>query len=182
MAKLPYVTREDLDPDKKHVFDRIVGTRGKVLHIFQAILNSPDAAEAVSAVGEYLRYKCPLDPVVRETAILATAQELNNEYEWTQHVPVARTVGVREEVIDAIRSGKAPMGIPAKEGVFAQAAKELIRNGKLSNHTFQAIEHLLGPGQTIDLIVLVGYYSLLSGLIKSLDVELEEDVELDLDM
>ena len=180
MPRLPYVNREDLAPDKRHVFDHIAGTRGKVLHVFQAILNSPDAAEAVSGVGEYIRYKSALDPAVRETAILATAREMSNEYEWTQHVPFAREAGVREEVIDAIRSGRAPMGIPAKEGVFAQAAKELVVDGTLSDRTFQAVEHLLGPVQTVDLIVLVGYYSLLSRLIKTLGVELEEGVEPDL--
>ena len=180
MPRLPYINREDLSPEKKHLFDHIAGTRGKVLHVFQAILNSPDAAEAVTGVGEYIRYRCSLNPVVRETAILATAREMNNEYEWTQHVPFAREVGVREEVIDAIRLGRAPMGIPAKEGVFVQAVKELVREGTLSDRTFQAIEQLLGPVQTVDLIVLVGYYSLLSRLIKALGVELEEGVEPDL--
>ena len=53
------------------------------------------------------------------------------------------------------------MGLPPKEGVFVQAARELVRNGSLSDATFRAVEHLVGPAQTIDLIVLVGYYSML---------------------
>ena len=180
MSRLPYINREDLLPGKQHVFDHIAETRGKVLHVFQAILNSPDAAEAIGLLGEYIRYKSSLDSAVRETTILATAWEMKNEYEWTQHVPIARNAGVREEVIEAIRLGKAPMGIPPKEGVFAQGAKELIRDGTLSDRTFQAIEHLLGPVQTVDLILLVGYYSMLSRLIKALGVELEDGVESDL--
>ena len=180
MARVSYISRADLAPDKHPIFDRLAETRGSVLHVFQALLNSPDAAKAVGDLGEYLRYRSPLDPAVREIAILSTARELNSEYEWAQHEPVARQVGVREQVIDSIRSGRAPMGIPAKEGVFAQAARELVRDGTLSDRTFQAVEHLLGPLQTVDLIVLVGYYSMVARVLKALDVELEDGKEADL--
>ena len=61
------------------------------------------------------------------------------------------SVGVRPQVIEAIRSGRAPMGLPPKEGVFAQAGKEFVRNGALSERTFQAIEHLLGPEGAVEL-------------------------------
>ena len=63
------------------------------------------------------------------------------------------------------------MGLPPKEGVFVQAARELVRDGSLNDATFRAVEHLIGPAQTIDLIVLVGYYSMLGKVLVSLDVE-----------
>ena len=160
--------------DRLHVYDRIASTRGSVQNVFAALLNSPDAAEVVTSVGEYLRYRSPLDPVIRETAILAAAREMGNRYEWAQHEPVAREVGVREEVIEAIRSGKAPMGLPPKEGVFTQGAREMVRDGALSPRTFEAIEHLIGTAMTVDFVVLVGYYSMVAGIISSLGVELDE--------
>ena len=174
MARLPYVSRDELTPDKQPIYDRIAETRGSVVNVFRALLNSPDAAEVVARVGEYVRFGSPLAPTIREIAILSTARELNFEYEWAHHEPVAREVGVSDQVIDSIRSGRAPMGIPAKEGVFAQAAKELVRDGTLSDRTFQAIEHLLGPLQTVDLIVLVGFYSMLGRIVNALGVELDE--------
>ena len=177
MARLPLISREDLTPEKQPIYDRIAATRGSALNVFGALLNSPDAAAAVAALGEYLRYNSSLDPAIREIAILSTAKEHNNEYEWAHHEPEARRAGVRAEVIESIRSGRAPMGIPAKEGVFAQAAKELVREGTLTPRTFQAIEHLLGPEHTVDLIVLVGYYSMLSRVLATLDVELDEGLE-----
>jgi 4-carboxymuconolactone decarboxylase len=136
MARLPYISRQDPPPDKRHIYDHIAETRGRVErsgrpdlseaegmpHSFQALMNSPDAAEAVAHLGEYLRFKSSLDPVVREIAILSTARELGSQYEWAHHEPVARQAGVREQVIESIKSSRAPMGLPAKEGVFAQAA------------------------------------------------------------
>jgi 4-carboxymuconolactone decarboxylase len=175
LARVPYLDRDDLPADRQHVFDRIAESRGSVGNVFRALLNSPDAAEVVAAVGEYVRYRSSLDPAIREIAVLSTAQEHGNEYEWAHHESVAREAGVRDEVIEAIRSGRAPMGLPAKEGVFAQAARELVRDGTMSDRTFQAVEHLLGRQTTVDLIVTVGYYTMLSRVMTALGVELEEE-------
>lgn len=176
MARVPYVKRTDLSEDDRKIFDRIAESRGGVGNVFQALLNSPRAAEVVAGVGEYIRYHSPLDPAIRETAILGVAREMSNQYEWSQHEPIARQAGVRDEVIEAIRSGRAPMGLPPKEGVFVQAARELVRDGTLGDRTFQAVVHLLGPAQTVDLIVLIGYYSMLGRTIQALGVELDEGV------
>ena len=183
MARLPYISREDLPPDKHNIYDRIAqtrggaGTPGEVPRAYQLLLNSPDAAGAVASLGEHVRFKSPLDPVIRETAILSTARQLNSQYEWAHHEPIARQVGVRDQVIESIRSGRAPMGLPAKEGVFAQAAKELVDKGSLTERTFQAILHLLGPEHTVDLIVLVGYYTMLGRTLDALGIELEAGME-----
>ena len=115
MARVPYINREDLKESHQDIYDNIAKTRGKVSNVFSALLNNPDAAKAVTTVGEYIRYNSPLDPIVRETAILTTAHEMKNSYEWAQHEPIARQVGVRDEVIESILSGKGPMGLPAKE-------------------------------------------------------------------
>ena len=178
MARVPYVSRDDLPQDKQHVYDRIQGTRDSVEsggfpRSFQALLNSPDVAEAVGALGEYLLKRSPLDPVAREIAIISAAHELNSRYVWARHVFEARQVGVPERVIESIESGRAPMGLPAKEGVFAQAAKELVVKGTIAERTFQAILHLLGPQQTVDLVVVIGFYAMLAGAINALGVELE---------
>lgn len=174
MARVPYVKREDMSDEQKPIFDRIAKTRGSVQNVFGALMNNPEAAEVVTSVGEYIRYKSKLDPAIRETAILTTAKELNNSYEWAQHEPVALEVGVRDEVIDAILSGKGPMGLPAKEGVFIQAAKELVRDATLNEKTFQAVEHLLGRELTIDFLVTVGYYSMVARIISALDVDFDD--------
>jgi 4-carboxymuconolactone decarboxylase len=179
MPRLPYISRDDLDVNKQQIYDRITETRGTVenstvaLNIFSGLLNSPYAAETVARLGEYLRFNSLLDPVIRETVVLSTAKELHNQYEWSHHEPIAKKVGVRSEVIEAILNGKAPMGLYAKEGVFTQAAKELVQNRTLGKQTFEAVLHLLGPQQTVDLIVLVGYYVMLGTVIGALGIELE---------
>jgi 4-carboxymuconolactone decarboxylase len=183
MARVPYVDREELREADRSIYDRIAQTRGAVEpdtpmpNSFRALLNSPGAAEAVGRLGEYIRFESSLDPVAREIAILSVARHTNSDYEWAHHEPVARREGVTDEVIEAIRTGRAPMGIPAKDGIFAQAAKELVSQGTLAPRTFQAVEHLLGPAGAVELVVLIGYYAMLSTVLSALDVELEAGLE-----
>ena len=180
MARLTYIDRDQLDNDGKAIYDRIAETRGSVEpdtpmpNSFRTLLNNPNAAAAVGQLGEYLRFNSSLDPVVREIAVLTVARQTDSYYEWAHHEPVARAVGVRPAVIESIHTGRAPMGLPAKEGVFAQAAKELVSKGNLNDRTFQAIEHLLGPAGVVDFIVLVGYYTMLATALRAFRVEIED--------
>ena len=178
MARLPYLSQEDLPPDKRHIYAELERTRDKyALNAFTLLLNDIDAAEALAHLGKYLKLESPLNPQIREIAILSTAQVLDNDYMWASHEYIARKVGLRNELIESIRQGKAPMGLPAKEGIFAQAAKEIIGKGGLTDKTFQAIHHLLGSAQTIDLLLVIGYYTMMSGLLKSLAVEMLPDMK-----
>ena len=182
MARLPYVNRDTLTGSALETYDRIAETRGSVEpetpmpNSFRALLNNPGAAGAVGQLGEYLRFNSSLDPTVREIAILSVAKQTGSEYEWVHHEPVARAVGVRSAVIESIQSGRAPMGLPAKEGVFAQAAKEIVDNGDLTDRTFQAVEHLLGPAGVVDFVVLVGYYAMLATALRAFGVEIEDEL------
>ena len=193
MARVPYIDRDDLAESDRPIFDRIAipsgegGTDRRMPNSRRALLNSPRAAEAVGRLGDYVRTQSALDPVAREIAILSVARQTNSDYEWANHEPVASQVGVTDQVIESIRTGRAPMGIPAKDGIYAQAAKEnhplgppLVTQRTLSPRTFQAVEHLLGPRGTVDLVVLVGYYTLLSMALAALDVELDAGLESDL--
>ena len=121
MARLPYVEREDLSEDKRHIYDRIAETRrgdkavSEIPRVFKLVLNSPDAARAVAALGEYVRFGSALDPVVREIAILSTARELRSQYEWTHHEPIARRVGVRDQGHRGHPDRQGADGPPAQE-------------------------------------------------------------------
>ena len=49
--------------------------------------------------------------------------------------------------------------------------------GTLTERTFQAVLHLLGPQETVDFIVLVGYYAMMGTAMAALGVELEPGLE-----
>src|SRR5208282_4944567 len=98
MALLPYVD-ESKAPEKT----RAILNRGKVkMNIARMIANSDAAFYPFSMLGNSLLTRGKLDPKLREIAILRTAKVSHSLYEWTQHVPIARAVGVTEAQVAAM--------------------------------------------------------------------------------
>ena len=62
-------------------------------------------------LGEYLRYHSSIGQTLSELAVLITARECSQDYEWFLHQPIALKSGVRQEIADAIRDGKRPQGM-----------------------------------------------------------------------
>ncbi|MFQ5860539.1 MAG: carboxymuconolactone decarboxylase family protein [Dehalococcoidia bacterium] len=175
MARLPYLSREDLPPEQRPTYERIAQSRGRMARTFSVLLSSPEAASQVADLGEYLRFQSSLDPTIRETATLTTAREANNQYIWSHHEPRARQAGVREKVIQAIRDRQSPQRLLPKEGVLIRYAQEMLRNGRVNDATYQAVLHLLGPQGVTDLTVIIGYYHMLAHINTALEVELEPE-------
>ena len=177
MARVPLLTREDLQADKKEFFDQIAALRGHVARPFSALLNSPDIAASIARVGDLLRYTSPTIPEeIREITTLTTAIAFNCQYLWTHHVGSAEQAGISEEVIRIIRDEPTPRKLLPKQAVFVQFTRELIERKKVRDSTYSAVDHLLGQTGTVDLIITIGYYSMLCIAINALEVELEEDV------
>ena len=176
MPRVPYISREDLAPDMQGNYDRIANARGgRVPRVLSLALNSPEAASRLGDLGAYVRFHSQISDHIREITILAAARELNCQYEFTHHEPLAREVGVRELVIEGIKN-RTTKGMIPQESVFIDYAKQVLRN-RVNDPTFAAIEHLLGRQGAVDLTVLVGYYALLAHVMEAMGVELEEGEE-----
>src|SRR5262245_26244169 len=112
MAQLN-MTLDKMPAKSRELYDRLKQDRGSVEWMHITLLNHHDRTEHVSQLGEYLRFHGTLPGDVREVMILITGHKMGAEYEWIQHVPPARSAGVPEEVIEAIRADRplAPLSI-----------------------------------------------------------------------
>ncbi len=63
---------------------------------------SPAVMSQARAMGDYLRYKSAIGNTLSELAILLTAREWTQDYEWSVHYPIALKAGIRPEIADAI--------------------------------------------------------------------------------
>ena len=69
MARVPRLTREQLDSEGQAAYDRIAASRGAVRDPFATFLHHPALAVRVAAVGEQLRFHSVLPGRDRELAI-----------------------------------------------------------------------------------------------------------------
>jgi 4-carboxymuconolactone decarboxylase len=129
---------------------------------FEPLMYSPAVMSQARAMGDYLRYKSAIGNTLSELAILLTAREWTQDYEWSVHYPIALKAGIRPEVADAIADGRHPAALSADEEIVYDYAMELLKNKQVSNVTFDRTKMRFGAKGTVDLTGIVGYYTFLA--------------------
>src|SRR5581483_3196836 len=70
---------------------------------FGLLLHSPELMGLIQKLGEYLRYRSSMGHSLSELAVLITARECLQDYEWFLHQPIAVKSGIKKEITEAIR-------------------------------------------------------------------------------
>ena len=87
MAEIPL---DKMSPAQRSIAEAIMsGPRKGMSGPFNAWLRSPELADRLQKVGEYVRFNTSLDKRVNEMAIIMTAQAWGSQYEWYAHAPLA---------------------------------------------------------------------------------------------
>jgi 4-carboxymuconolactone decarboxylase len=129
---------------------------------FEPLMHSPQVMSQARAMGDYLRYKSAIGNTLSELAILVTAREWTQDFEWSVHAPIAIKAGLRTESVDAIAEGRRPAGMSSDEEIVYEYATELIKNKQVSNATFDKAKARFGAKGVVDLTGIVGYYTFLA--------------------
>ena len=157
------LTPETMTPEQKEVADRIMaGPRKGMRGPFSALLRSPELADAAQKLGEYARFKTSIPPRLNELAILLTARHWTAQYEWYAHHRLAMQAGLSPDIAAAIAEGKRPASMGPDETIVYNFGHELIETGQVSDASYKAVVDKFGERGAVDLIGVMGYYSLVS--------------------
>ena len=113
-------------------------------------------------MGDYLRYKSAIGTTLSELAILVTAREWTQDYEWHVHQPIAVKAGIRAAITEAIADGRRPTGMSDDEEIVYDFSTELHHNKRVSDATFARAEKRFGKQGVVDLTGINAYYTLLA--------------------
>lgn len=178
MSRLPPLDPNKLDPEQRRVYDAIAsGPRGGVRGPFLALLHVPELADRVQHLGEHLRYQTCFPPRLSELAILIIARHYTCQYEWLAHESHARRAGVTDDVIESLRANRSPAALEPDESAVHGFVSEILRGGKVSDPTYDAITKRFGVRGAVELTGLVGYYTFLAFTLLAHDVPLPDGVE-----
>jgi 4-carboxymuconolactone decarboxylase len=129
---------------------------------FEPMMYSPQVMSQARAMGDYLRYKSAIGNTLSELAILITAHEWTQDYEWSVHYPIALKAGIRKEVADDIAAGRRPNAMSPDEKTVFDFTSELLRNKQVSDATFERARSRFGTKGVVDMTGIVGYYTFLA--------------------
>ena len=172
MARVPYREKTDLAPEQQDLL-----TRPITLH--KALVNSPAAARAFSALGQFIRFGSRLDPRLRELAILQVGYLARAPYEWSHHIKIGRDFGVSDDDIRALiaeTEGKAT-GLDELTRTVLRAAREMTRDGEATEATFAALARDLDPERLVDLTVTIAFYNAVVRVLATLRIDVEDDYQ-----
>jgi 4-carboxymuconolactone decarboxylase len=172
MARLPLV-QDDASPEVAAVYGEIGKSRRHVLNVFRSLGHAPEGLRRLAALGEYVRFQSRLPERLKELAILATAGGNRCQYEWTQHVALARAAGVTDGEIEALAARQVPDGLSAPERATVRYVQELAAARRVPDAVFADLHAHLDARQITDLTLLTGYYTALGLALNAFEVELE---------
>ncbi len=168
---------EPIPPDRMDPEIRERLGDGPVLNILATLAHHPKLLKRWMVFGNHVLSKSSLPARERELVILRIGWLCRSEYEWGQHVAIARRVGVTDEEIDRVTRGPEAEGWSVLDRAFLRATDELHADAFVSDETWAILEKNLDTEQRLDLIFAVGQYTLVSMALNSLGVQRDPGVE-----
>jgi 4-carboxymuconolactone decarboxylase len=159
------------------------------LNIFRTLAHAETAFRPFLRFGGAVLGRMSLDPVVRELAILTVAKEAEANYEWVQHVAIAKHVGATDEQIASLaaadscssegadgRIAAAADGTPfdSAQRAAIELAAAVVRGPHVSSDLFECVQAQFSDREIIELLLAIGDYLMLARLMTVLEVDLDE--------
>lgn len=178
MSRLRPIPPQELDARQQQVYDAITtGPRGLVVDDvgalrgpFDPMLRLPAVGLPLQEVGAQLRFFGDLPDDIRELTVLVVAREWRCALEWRVHAAFAVAQGIPEAAVAAIRRGERPDLADPRLTLVHDAVREFLDSKRLAESTYDALRALLGETRVVELILVVGYYAMLGGLLGGLEI------------
>ncbi|MDE2095193.1 MAG: carboxymuconolactone decarboxylase family protein [Burkholderiales bacterium] len=161
--RLPTIPPAQYTDEQKQAAEAfVVARKVPVFGPFEPLMHSPQVMSQARSMGDYLRYHSAIGNTLSELAILVTAREWSQDYEWYVHQPIALKAGIKPEITAAIADGRRPAGMSDDEEIVYDFSTELHRNKRVSDLTFERAEKRFGKKGIVDLTGINAYYALLA--------------------
>jgi 4-carboxymuconolactone decarboxylase len=169
---MPRVPLADFEPQLR---TRLEALWGVPPNLYRALGNHPALVAAWTEFSKTLRHDTRTPRRLRELVILRGAQLMRSEYEWAQHLPMARKAGVSEAQIRDLPSWRTSPSFNDREKA-ALALAEAVTQGRVSDEVYaQAMQHF-DHHDYVELALVAAFYAMVGRMLDAMGVELDADV------
>jgi 4-carboxymuconolactone decarboxylase len=167
LSRLPPVSAADLDEDGK----RLLAARTNYTpgpgpgHVS---IYSPRELDLGIPSGE----KSPVGRRYFQIAVLITARELDQQYEWTAHELAGRRQGLEQSVIDIVKYNRDVASLSAKDATLITFGRALFREHRLSSELWASMVSQFGRQRTVQLMMIMGEYFKAGFMMNAVDQHL----------
>jgi alkylhydroperoxidase family enzyme len=170
MPRIPYPDLDKASPEVREMLGRLPASA----NIFNMMAHAETSLKPVMKLGGTLLGKLQLDAKLRELCLLHAVKLEGGEYEWVQHVPIARDLGCTDAQIAALDKGDDGAAcFDAREKAALRFTREVVVNVRASEAALAEARKHLSKREVVELILMAGFYVMLARLTESLGVETE---------
>jgi 4-carboxymuconolactone decarboxylase len=173
MARLPYADPSEASPPVRKALEV-----APPLNIFRMLANADSAFEHWLRWGAALLGELELDALLRELAILRVARLTPHaEYEWVQHVPIAKAAGASDEQVAALEADNPEADcFSADQRAVLRFTTEVLRDARASDEAFGAVAAILTPREIVELLMVIGQYMMVARVMATTEIEMDEPI------
>src|SRR5438034_3784938 len=167
LSRLHPVTAEDLDEEGQRLLAaRTNFTPGPgPTHV---TIYSPRERDLGIPTGE----TSPVGPRYFQLAVLITAKEIDQQYEWSAHEPAGLRQGLEQSVIDVVKYDKDVAGLSDKDATLITFGRALFREHRVSSELWQKMIEHFGRQHTVQLMMIMGDYFRVGFMMNAADQHL----------
>ncbi len=147
----------------------------QVINLTLTTFHAPKISRATGTVAQALRSDAMSPRLLRELAILRTAEVVGSEYELVQHKILAKGCGYPQAKIDAVPVWVNSKLFDERERALLAYVDKMTHGGDVDDATFDAFAKFFTPQEIVELTVTVGNYYGNGLLTRALRVKLETD-------
>jgi 4-carboxymuconolactone decarboxylase len=150
----------DEDESALALLSKVRGQGSQPGNVFLTLVHNEEFFRRFLSYGGYLMYQSDLPSFLREAVILRVAARCGSEYEWRQHIPLARACGISETQVMALRDLQclpAPSSWDDLTVAALKAVDQLLGSYQVEDDVWSDLAGRLQPAQLIDLLFLLGH-------------------------
>lgn len=145
---------------------------GQPLNIFLTLARNEKLLANFSRLGGHLLFSGSIPPRERELVILRVGWRAQSEYEFGQHTVIGLDAGLTPDEIERLAT-EGTAGWSAADAALLRLADELCHDDVVSEASWSELAGRWSDEHLLELLVLAGYYRMVSGMLNSAGVALE---------
>jgi alkylhydroperoxidase family enzyme len=169
---MPRVPLAQFEPALQKRLEELWGTPP---NLYKALANHPRLVAAWAEFSKTLRHDTRTPRALRELVILRGAQLMRSEYEWAQHLPMARKAGVPEAQIRELQDWRTSSRFDAREKA-ALALGEAVTHGHVGEDVFSLARKHFDDHDYVELAIVAAFYAMVGRMLDAMGVPLEPEV------
>jgi len=116
--------------------------------------------------------KSPVGPRYFQIAVLITAREIDQQFEWTMHELAGRRQNLEQAVIDVIKYNKDVAPLSEKDATLITFGRALFREHRVSSELWGKMVSDFGRQRTVQLMMIMGEYFRAGFMMNAVDQHL----------